>query len=290
MSAFTIKLIAMLLMLADHIAYVASEVIPGSLPVILMRAAGRVAFPIFAFFIVNGFYHSSDRYRYLTRLCAFAAISQLPFSLAFSFTNYTPAAYPGSALGLGCEPALILPLLFGLSAIYFVREDSRKRLFFAAAAACLLYVFTLRLGGITLLTPPLNVYYTLALSLAVLMLLEACREKPRGERLRRLGFLALGFLCFALVILPRSDYGFNGLALVVLLYSCGRSRALQVLALGIWCCMMYAPSLPMLAGALCACPLLLLYSGRPGRRGGLSFYLFYPAHLVIIFIVFFLIR
>lgn len=49
------------------------------------RAVGRQAFPIFAFFIVEGYCHTRSRGKYLARLSAFAVISELPFWLL----NYT---------------------------------------------------------------------------------------------------------------------------------------------------------------------------------------------------------
>ncbi|MFI3200805.1 MAG: TraX family protein [Eubacteriales bacterium] len=54
-----------------------------------MRCIGRLAFPIFAFLIVEGVFHTRKPFRYLGRLAIFALISDVPFDLAFRGTFYT---------------------------------------------------------------------------------------------------------------------------------------------------------------------------------------------------------
>lgn len=73
MSAFTLRLIACVAMLIDHIGY--------SYGILSFRIIGRLAFPIFLFLIYNGYQHTSSKWRYAFRLAFFAILSQIPFSL-----------------------------------------------------------------------------------------------------------------------------------------------------------------------------------------------------------------
>ena len=73
MSALLLRTIACIAMLMDHIGYYNGNM--------ALRAIGRVAFPIFVYLIVNGYKHTSCRWKYALRLAVFAMISQIPFSL-----------------------------------------------------------------------------------------------------------------------------------------------------------------------------------------------------------------
>ena len=213
MSVFAIKLAAMISMLIDHCAYVLAP--PHYF---LLRCIGRIAFPLYCFLIVNGLEHTHDRRRYLARLLIFAAISQLPFAMAF---------YPRESIFTG-----------------------------------------------------LNVFFTLAAGLAFSMLCAS-----RSERDGKWYAFAAVTLLYAAAVLPGSDYGFGGAALIFLLYICRQKRALQVAALWLWCLWQYALELgswEMFAFAAAAAIPMLLYNGRRGPGLKWLFYGFYPAHLPIL--------
>ena len=51
---------------------------------------GRIAFPIFVFFIVEGFLKTSNRKKYLITLLIFGVISEVPFDMFTSRTYFEP--------------------------------------------------------------------------------------------------------------------------------------------------------------------------------------------------------
>ena len=73
--SFTLKMIAMLSMLADHIGAV---LFPEQ---ILFRVIGRLAFPIFAYTLVEGFFYTHDIKKYMCRIGILALLSEIHSTL-----------------------------------------------------------------------------------------------------------------------------------------------------------------------------------------------------------------
>ena len=95
MSSFTLKLIALLSMLYDHIAWVypPALLLPELFPSIsaklfeaLFHASnyiGRIAAPVFLWSIAQGYRHTRNWKRYALRLLVFACLAEWPYFLLF---------------------------------------------------------------------------------------------------------------------------------------------------------------------------------------------------------------
>ncbi len=95
-SAAAMKWIAVITMLIDHIGYVCIRSYLNAFGMTLTpeaftrwntiyklcRGIGRIAFPIFAFFLVEGFLHTKDVKKYALRLLIFSICSEIPLNLA----------------------------------------------------------------------------------------------------------------------------------------------------------------------------------------------------------------
>ena len=107
-SSFTLKIIAIIFMLCDHFGDAILK------PFSFFNVLGRIAFPIFAFQLTEGYIHTKNLKKYFKRLIIFAIISQIPFML-FSST-FT------SRFSLN----IFFTLFIGLFAIYIYYKSHNK--------------------------------------------------------------------------------------------------------------------------------------------------------------------
>lgn len=204
LSGFQLKCIAILSMALDHTGAV---LFPQE---IWLRCAGRLAFPIFCFLIVEGFVHTHDVYRYMARLGVFALISEIPYDLAFR-------------------------------------------------GVCLEFAYQ-------------NVFFTLLIGIAMMKLLSVTKLWPEKA--------AILILAMWLAVVLRTDYNFRGILLIFMLYVFREQKFLVAAAGGLWN-FLYTGTIQRY-GVFSAVP-MLLYNGKPGRRMKYFFYIFYPAHLLILY-------
>ena len=83
-SSAGLHILAMLFMLLDHLW---ATVVPGSE---WLTCVGRLAFPIFAFMIVEGYCYTRNLKKYMGRLLLCAVISEIPFNLMYAGRLFYP--------------------------------------------------------------------------------------------------------------------------------------------------------------------------------------------------------
>lgn len=103
-----LRVLAIAFMICDHLW---AKVIPGN---DWMTYVGRMTFPIFAFMISEGFFHTSSLKKYTLRLLAFALISEIPFNLFYGGSWFYPY-----------HQNVLFTLLLGLIAITLI-DKARK--------------------------------------------------------------------------------------------------------------------------------------------------------------------
>lgn len=121
LSAAALHGIAMACMLCDHLW---ATVVPGN---DWLTCVGRLAYPIYAFLIVEGYFHTRDLKKYCLRLLAAALVSEVPFNLMYGGRVFYPV-----------HQNVLWTFLLGLGLIAFVewaRGKSRWLGLLAAAAS-----------------------------------------------------------------------------------------------------------------------------------------------------------
>ena len=114
-SSFTLHILAMSLMLCDHLW---ATLLPAQE---WLTCIGRIAFPIFAFMIVEGYFHTSNIRKYMRRLLIGAIISEIPFNLVM-----------GSSIIYPFHQNVLWTFLIALLSITFIEKAKRSGKWWAA--------------------------------------------------------------------------------------------------------------------------------------------------------------
>ncbi|MGD9569190.1 MAG: TraX family protein [Sedimentibacter sp.] len=162
MNVLVLKIIALSTMIIDHYGAIFQS------DILAFRIVGRLAFPIYCFLLIEGYFHTSNVKSYAKRLLIFAIISEVPFDLAF----YEKIGF--------VHQNIFFTLFIGLVAVYLIDNKDKKYNFDKSAviiAACLLAVI-------------LSVDYNI-IGIIYILVLYFTRSYDKLKRFKIVGFTML---------------------------------------------------------------------------------------------------
>lgn len=252
MSAYVLKIIACIAMLVDHTAYVFEPQLNQVNPWLYVgcRMFGRLAFPLFALGIAEGTTHTSSPKKYLKRMLLFALVAEIPFSLM---------------LGIRSTPVIASFTVLGQTVSLF-RPFSVMVTLFLGLAACLSIHNGKHFGAALAIAAAWIIDRTFGMDYGLLgVLFIIGLYLSRQNKVKRLIVTLVFVVCFYFSPLK---------AFAETLITTGRFT----LSRG----MLYASAMAVSAF------IMLLYNKKPGRKSGLLFYAFYPTHMLMLWLIWFM--
>ena len=126
-TSFSLHIMAMVFMLFDHLW---GTIVQGN---DWMTCIGRLTFPIFAFLTVEGYFHTKNLKKYVSRLLLFAVISEIPFNLAM-----------GSSIFFPIHQNVLWSFLISIGLIHWNEKGKEKqivrRILVGVASVCIGYI------------------------------------------------------------------------------------------------------------------------------------------------------
>lgn len=232
LNQYQLKMIAIILMVIDH---------AGALffpQIFLFRIIGRLSFPLFAFFISEGFSHTRSVKKYLIRLGTCAILFQIPdwFSTLYARLYNVPG------FGIHYVLNIFATLFFGLAAITLFDKFKQNHIFMAWFAAAGMAVFAEIVGADY---GAYGVCYVFMFYLASGKLYKIFS----GAIILHIGYAAAELL---------TTFMRTGNA-----------------------CFLHSVQLY----SLLSIPLIALYNEKRGRKMKVFFYAFYPAHMILLYVI-----
>ena len=178
-----LRAIAVLLMLSDHIW--ATYMSFGN----WMTYIGRMAFPIFAFQIAEGFVHTKNFKKYALRLLGFALVSEVPFNFFYSSRWFNPY-----------HQNVLFTLLLGLMAIKVI-DNLKKNHKAKDIALSVLWLFLIVIGSVVgFVDYGLN-------GVLMVVLFYVCRSFPFAWLAQLIGMVCINVVFFEGLVIPVELFG-----------------------------------------------------------------------------------
>lgn len=265
MSVLVLRILAILFMLVDHVGLLLGGLgVPFTMP---LRLVGRLAFPIFAFLIANGFRHTHSRLKYALRLLLVAVLSEIPYDL-FVYGKITLYSR-GQHLVTPRLDNVCFTLLLGLIFLC-IHDFCKKRGGFAYVLD--VAAFLVIAEGALLISADYGRDGILLIAAFGVFDLQDRRERPYA--IAGLCLFAFWDMLFTALPLLLKSLGLNLYAIPfsTLLLGQGLSK------MSLW-----------RMASLLALPILLLYNGQQKKLKRpfdtivkVAFYAFYPLHLLLL--------
>ena len=287
--AAMLKKIAIITMFIDHLTLTCLEIamneehtrimytFPGGKTLDQIgRGIGRFAFPVFCFLIVEGFIYTRDRWKYLIRLLIFAAIAHVPFNLmAFPYserrhtdTIFTLAA--GYVL-IWCitELSRLLPEKYRPVPAAVRSRGSGPAADSGAGSEA---------GGGS--GPEDGGKGAGTDSTMVRLPAQIDNLAVRGILFLVPGTILTYGIC-RLAKWAGCDYSYGGVLCILILFLFYRARDFSLVAAWLW--LTYYNNSELLA--LTGFSLIRCYNGKRGKQNKYFFYIFYPGHLMLLYLM-----
>jgi len=260
-NAYTLKMIAIIGMIMQHAAIVIGPVIPAALHFPL-HFGGGLTFPIMAFFAVEGYRHTSNLKKYMSRIFIFGLISQIPFVLAFAGTSLDKFGMEANAF-MFVSLNIMFIIFIGLCLVIMYDRMKARWLFWLLCIIILLLTILFSWG---LIGPLMILLYHII----------------RSDKARKIvvPIMAGGYnIVFSVII---------GIVVVVLMLTgaldgiIDTTKILEAEMATTAEMVKAMAGLMFPIGSFAVIPLLLKYNGQKGRSMKYLFYIVYPAHLLIL--------
>lgn len=260
-TGFTLKMAAIIGMACNHIANVFCYLMPDAMSVVLYSLGG-LTFPIMAFLLVEGYFHTSDVRKYALRLAVFALISQVPYSLLW-----------------GATPNVLWTLLVGLGLLWAFDNLKPRWLFLPLFLAAYFVTAPFDWGGV---------------GVAMIMLFYLLRNRRGGAAIVMLVPLIASIVSPLQSLADTQALGFNTAEALLAIFDFDTSTTPLPLAYDnpgnhILQAGFYVTNFGLIGYATLGFGLATLligfYSGKRGKPLKLFFYAFYPAHLALIWLL-----
>ena len=127
LNANEIKVIAIIAMTIDHVAWLLFPGYPREILPLLLHTIGRITCPIMCYFIAEGYHYTKDGSKYRNRLFLFAAISHFAYLFAsgnfVDWKSFIPFYYGG----ILNQTSVMWPLAWGLVMLQAANSDRIKQ-------------------------------------------------------------------------------------------------------------------------------------------------------------------